>query len=268
MSQAIGWLVQEGRTDVRKRAFTLIELLVVIAMMALLIGMLLPAMRLVRERGKAVVCTTNLKQLISSAHLYAGDNDDYYPLAYIQRSSSDGTVSYDCWDFITVTSQAETPSVRPGLLWQGDVSPKIQQCPSYSGSANWQSNPYTGYNYNASYIGGSVCSVDGTLVAETLARSARVCDIKNSSQTAVFGDGEYGSGANKFMRSPLRGALDKSFSARSAGSQGFRHNGRTNFAVADGSVQTSSEPVKKVGNQACADGTGFLSADNSAYDLK
>jgi prepilin-type processing-associated H-X9-DG protein len=189
-------------------------------------------------------------------------------MAYIQRATSSGAVAYDCWDFVTTGSDISTTSVMPGFLWQGDSTLKIQQCPSYGGSANWASDPYTGYNYNASFIGGTAVSIDGAIVPETLALSARTSDIKCSAGTTVFGDGEYGSGANKFMRSPLRGLLDKSFAARSAGSQGFRHAGSTNFATADGSVQSSSKPVEEVGKQKCAKGTGFLSADNSAYDLK
>jgi prepilin-type N-terminal cleavage/methylation domain-containing protein/prepilin-type processing-associated H-X9-DG protein len=252
----------------RKRAFTLVELLVVIAVVAMLIAVLLPALKAARERGRAAVCRSNLRQLITSAHAYVSDNDDFYPMAYIQRGAADGSVSYDCWDFVSVAASADPPRVLPGLLWQGDGTPKIQQCPSYRGSSNWQTDPFTGYNYNASYIGGSACAVGSTIVPQTVVRSARASDIKCGARTAVFGDGEYISGANKFMRSPLRGALDKSFSARSSGSQGFRHMGATNFAAADGSVQDCGTPVAKVGTQVCSENTGFLSADNSAYDLK
>ena len=252
----------------RKRAFSLVELLVVIAIIALLLSLLLPGMRLVRERARTVVCKSNLKQFITSAHLYTCDNEDRYPMAYIQKATSAGAVAYDCWDFLEAPSDVTPMTALPGFLWQGDSLVKIQQCPSYNGSANWASDPYTGYNYNASFIGGTATSIDGAIIQVTLVQSVRASDIKCNSRTTVFGDGEYGSGANKFMRSPLRGLLDKSFTARSAGSQGFRHMGSTNFAVADGSVQSSSQPVEEVGQQTCAKGTGFLSGDNSAYDVK
>jgi prepilin-type N-terminal cleavage/methylation domain-containing protein len=253
----------------KRNAFTLVELLVVIAIIALLLSVLLPATRLVRERGRAVVCRSNLRQMIASAHLYTGDNEDRYPMAYVQRTTSAGTVVYDCWDFIEASSDVTPASTLPGFLWRGDAAPKIQQCPSYDGSANWGKDPYTGYNYNASFVGGTATSVDGVIMQMTLVESVRASDIKCTSRTSVFGgDGEYSQGANKFMRSPLRGQLDKSFTARSAGSQGFRHLGSTNFAVADGSVQSTDEPVTEVGKQKCAKGTGFLSSDNSAYDVR
>lgn len=56
-----------------KRAFTLIELLVVIAIVAVLIGILLPALSAARESGRSVVCLSNLKQVFVSLRAYADD---------------------------------------------------------------------------------------------------------------------------------------------------------------------------------------------------
>lgn len=249
-----------------KRAFTLIELLVVIGVLAALMGLLLPTLNVAREQARSTQCLSNLRQMSVAATSYVTSNRGFFPPALSASQVVNGRAVSATWDY-TIEREIATGkvTVRPGTLWQGETIDKIHQCPSFDGKSNTFADPYTGYNYNTSYIGHGHGETPITI-------PARLAQIKQPSQTVLFGDGQMSTGANKFMRAPFPDdRYDNSTSTRSAGTQGFRHRSKTNVSYVDGHAEslkarfTSTTPSQqpRLGNNC-----GFLSADNSLYDLE
>lgn len=77
--------------------FTLIELLVVIAIIGVLAALLLPVLSRAKEKGRAIACLNNLRQLQAAWIMYTDNNDDRVPLDWVADSKFGQSWRYPAW---------------------------------------------------------------------------------------------------------------------------------------------------------------------------
>lgn len=143
--QAVHMVSRSGQST---RGFTLVEVLVALAIVALLVGILVPALSDVREHARRVVCGSNQRQIGLSLHLYSDHSRGRLPESVFLPNDRD--VDARPQDMVIVRLQEAPKASRwdrdletwdgLGLLFKGNYlpAPNVYYCPSHPGDVRFE----------------------------------------------------------------------------------------------------------------------------------
>ncbi len=220
----MGIIGDNSRGNPRRGAFTLVELLVVISVLAMLLGILLPALGLAREAGRRIHCASNLKTLTLAWTMYAFDNDDR--ICSADTKSGDGE-----WTWVQANkwSAGTERELSTGALWK-----YVSQIAEVYKCRSDKSDLIRSYSVARS-MNGKVCSCEYDNF-DNLWRWKRYTRISDPGAKIVFVDAQSREPWIEGSFNPIKDvdAVDLQWSTEENRNITSRHSGGCNTTFADG----------------------------------
>ena len=230
--------------------FTLIELLIVIAIIAILAGMLLPALQQARERAKDISCQANQKQVVMACKSYTDDNNDHW--FFTRKSDQEPKHNVYEWAY-----RLRTGNYLPWTTAKTGARIKLF-CPSgnpddyYDNSAETNSAPYMANSLLATWHPGCGGSLQTYITSGSYGTDGiKNIHIRHPSAFAVLACKKYKAGMNGsghlFWDSRQFGLKNVDDGRSASGYHTMNtdvHAGSANYAFSDGHV--ASIPAKSL----------------------
>ena len=210
--------------------FTLIELLVVISIIALLIGILLPAIGRARKNAQKLVDSSNQRQIVTGLTTYASTNRERYPLP----SRDDGANYTE--DIDPAGEKNRTGAVFSMLIWTQNINEDVCISPAErNASISRDSDYHYGFTGNESFTGGDIgLDLERAIYDPTFRGTPAGRGVENA---PIAGDGFEG-GNFSYAHPPMAGA---------------RLNGWKNTFDTKQAILSSRGPLYTVGNSGSGD---------------
>jgi prepilin-type N-terminal cleavage/methylation domain-containing protein/prepilin-type processing-associated H-X9-DG protein len=204
-----------------RRGFTLIELLVVIAIIAVLIGLLLPAVQKVRAASSRTKCLNNMRQLGIAIAMYGNDNGQRFP------ATGHDVVPEEAWVFTLLPYYEKVDAIRI--------------CPDDPKGRERLANRSTGYTING-YIGQPTNTVPNKVLSlaqvEATSRFITVMELNDGASTAPE-EGDHVHSYNWFNAKNI--ANGTVYQTISNAIQPDRHLNSANYLFADAHVESIAD---------------------------